>query len=1776
MNQCTDILKSKDDSPSFLPTKLAAISSIGMMYKSLGRLMGRSSEETIALLLRTLKSAESQTRSQIFLALEMIIAGLGSFASGSLREILKAVRHGLTDRVTSVKVAAADCLREMVHHAAFLSTSELETICSLCFRSLEGSNYEVRCAIALVLASLVESSQKPPSNSPTHSSKGVSIRPLEEVLSILASGFLKGGIGFLKTSSATDIIKGSVVSRETRLGVTHAYALLIHLMGSVWWENNASLLINHFLELPIHPKSSTSHVESVFSRRCVSYIITSSAEKLSEKSQGQVIKELVKIIVKHGCSLVSKDSKGNLVEENDSNLSSQHLLICALNVIGILTETLGTTCSPLLQDTSLSMIDAIISQLSHSSSAVRLSASWCLRCISISCPAHLTPLLDRCLEKLEDIKSSGTGITGFSAAIAALIGAAHQTPLGIPHQKGKIVFNLAEEMLRSSCQNSQLSLQRSASGWLLIGSTMTLGPSVVRSLLPRLLLLWKNSFPRSGKDLESEKARGDAFTWQVTLESRSGALSAMVSLLSHCPSIVTEDVTRRILPPIESAISMLQSLSQSLKSYGPAVKAAAATTRLRIFEVLLLLPSNLYESSMSSLLKLLVSEFTLSDSTANTTTSLMQMVCSPEDEVLLGSWIQSTDHRFIEDQLEPGRKSEKSFIQPNSSTSGALEHDVTAIYKVPEVEGFGPLPLGVTIIDNSCRLYGHVFKLVHNKHREQMFSHFSELVKNSKAVRQEAVTMNILTAIYFALKNLTESKSSLGSEEVRTNLLNFLLPLLPNLNPMIRVAAAQTLAKMGQVIEGKVVSEVASTLFEKLKSSRDVPSRTGYGLAIGCLHRQVGNLGSHSHLNTAIGMLLALTHDMTSPVVQAWSLHSMTLIAECGPSFRSYTDPAVTQSLRLLTSVPVSYCDVHQCIGKLLAAVIITVGPELQSETECIKSTRNYLMLGCSLMQVHSDPLVQTQAIQCLQQLHMFAPKHLNLSSLVPSLCQGLESQDMFLRQACISCLHQLAQIEATEVHKVALSWTSNHKIESFCRIRVILTGEHGLPGLLMSVYDTETDVKILSNIKKTIDGFVQSFAAEELYPWIVICKEVLTSADSNSALSSPDKDFDGDEDLGFNDDVTFRTKGVVNPNNFGPPKWKTRVLATELLRKLISTCASSNLSDCHFDLKRAREECAGNEDGRYLVFHVSDLIRMGFMAATSNSDPLRLEGLEALQVIIDKFAKIPEPDFPDHVVLEQFQAQVGAALRPAFSSDTPSHVTAKACQVCSTWIGSGVARDLNDLRRVHQLLVSSIAKLQRDTTCHQYNESASTMEKLAILKAWSEVYVVAMMQEKAMLEKKLAKANNCDEDDEDEDLGLQENLLQLVAPELNNLSLNWLSCLRDHALLTLPSEFSSQLPHDGGTFYSSDTIELARPIYRTAWPPILHAAALWLCSRDFVLQGDDGSKEEYFHLLFGICMESLCSPRPRDPINHVIVSLQSLKTLLSHPLSISIAGHKDELSLELCRVLHRLLLTRESLPLQKLVIEIVHCLVKAHMLKSVPNKPLFNGECSGDKSIVEKSISFVSLEVCLCVLVRQIPQLSPSLTTTQTSPSKGNGKSDSLKLSTEAADLVSLCLDVLTKLPEMCPKPMFIKMLTPVLFLTGGIVKETCCIGLVIEPLVEKVVSTFSRLCSCPLGRANEFKDEYDNVLRSTLSMILDLCKTGDEGSRIESIVALRIVTVFVSKSPSSVGRAPNLRFPVINLFTQSLQSFKGDDVSYFVFFVCVTCFSNSFSLYKLFLRTK
>lgn len=654
VNKCNDILKNKDDSPSFLATRLAAISVLGCMYEKLGRMMGRSYEETVQSLFKTLRNAESQTRIEIVTTLEKVCNGMGSAISNMHKEIYKAVRYLLTDRVMPVRIAAANCLMEMLQHAPFLYTSELESLSSLCFRAFDGSNYEVRCAVAKLLGNLIAMTQLPPkitgpmsvaANTTKTPTKTVSF---DEALSILMGGFLRGGGSFLK---GTEMIKGtSNINREVRVGVTHAYVCFVQVMGGLWLERNLQPFLKHILDLVANPKAASSHVDAVYSRKCINFILHSVIGKmLSEKAQASACKEIVLIIAKQMNSI--DFSPENAKDANQETLFSQHLLVCALQELGSIIQILGTTAQNLLTDHTLNLIDAVCAVLVHPCAAVRLYCAWCLRSICIAVPSQITPLIDRFLEAIEKMRTSSDAISGYSYALAAVLGAVKYSPVGIPHTKGKIVFNTAEELLRTASQNSRLSLNRTQAGWILIGSIMTLGEPVVKNLLPRMLLLWRNAFPRSTKELDSEKARGDAFTWQVTLEARAGALGVMHSFLLHCPELLNDDIQRRLLNPIESALAMLINLAPVLKSYGQQLKAPAAMVRLRLYETLSLLPPISMESSYTYLLRMLVSEFTLADNPANTTTSSLKQLCYADESIILATWLQETDHRSIEDQV---------------------------------------------------------------------------------------------------------------------------------------------------------------------------------------------------------------------------------------------------------------------------------------------------------------------------------------------------------------------------------------------------------------------------------------------------------------------------------------------------------------------------------------------------------------------------------------------------------------------------------------------------------------------------------------------------------------------------------------------------------------------------------------------------------------------------------------------------------------------------------------------------------------------------------------------------------------------------------------------------------------------------------------------------------------------------------------------------------------------------------------------------------------------
>ncbi|XP_022815193.1 HEAT repeat-containing protein 5B isoform X1 [Spodoptera litura] len=1789
VNKCNDIIKVKDDSPSYLPTRLAAICCLGSMYEKLGRMMGRSYEETVTTLVRSLKNAESQARLEIMNTLEKICVGMGTAAPAAVREVSRAARAALvSERATAVRAAAAHTLRHLLPLMR-LTPADLDAIAAACLRAAQSSDYSLRCAIAELLGALIAITQagevtnlnsKLKTGTPSVQQKKdppKNVVSLDEALNLLMGAFLRGGTSFLKG----EIIKSSSgVNREVRVCVTHAYVIFVQNMGGVWLERNLTTFLNHVLDLVANPKAASSHVDAVYSRKCINFILRNTLGKmLGEKAQSSACREIIQIVIKQMNSIDFNPE--NAKDCNQETLFSQHLLVCALMEAGELALQLGTSVQNLVSDTSLNMIDAICTVLCHPCAAARLAAAWCARAVCVAAPAHLAPLLDRCVDALDAARPTPHHISGYSAALAAILGAVRLSPLGIPHGRGKVAFNAAEQLLRSAGQSSRLTAARTNAGWLIVGAICTLGVPVVRGLLPRMLLLWRNSFPRSAKELESEKSRGDAFTWQVTLEGRAGALSALHSLLIHCPSLVhNDDTAKRLTQPIDGAIAVLTNVSTVVRSYGGALKAPAALLRLRVYQACYALGGG-GSPPPAPLLRLLAAELAGSadPSGANVATGTLRNAMHPRDTILLGEegWIYDTDHAEIEDQL----------MSPlSASGSGALEHDPCCLYRGVT----GAQPLGVAVIDASVLLFPQIFSRAANKHRQQMLEHFAECIKMSKGARQEAIQINVYTALLLALRTLAELKSSLGQEAVKNIATELVINGLSANSATVRAAAASCAGRLCGCISEAESQALSEKVIALARTAVNRSVRAAAAAAVGAVQRARGATSSAA----ALPVLRALAQDTAAVELQVWSLHALSVLADAsGPMFRGHVESTLNLALKLLFSAPPFQEDLHRSIGRLLSALITVVGPELQ-----VVAVGRFVC-ACAALCECGGAGARAEAAGCLQQLQMFAPDHINLHALVPQLCRDLSSSDLTVRRAALCCLRQLSQKEAAEVCKYALMAKDHVPARPYCG--VVIT-ETGLPGALFAFLDSERDPTALSYARDTLTCCLLAAATHRsVKDWLVLAKRVLTIRLEDN--NNPDTDFDGEGD---DDQAEFHAESEQSTHPAVQSRWPTRVFAMECIQKIMGACEATGDS-AHFDLVKAKEKLQNQPDGDYLSLHLSDLVRMAFVGATGESDALRLCGLKTLQMIIQQFARAPEPDFPGHLLLEQYQAQVGAAVRPAFSGDTASHVTAAACDVCSAWIGCGVARDINDLRRVHQLLVSSLDKLNtKGNTTLIYNESMATLEKLSILKAWAEVYIVAMVSngsapgsyvkhldtkpfnnraELARWRNQLLQNNNqidnaTPETPEDEEYGdfesKGESLLKLVEPELESLGENWIAALKDHALLSLPPEFASQLPHGGGAFYCAETAEASRLHYARAWPELLYAAALRY-NKGGALPTTDKSEggldnrssktengnfeffepiDERFHLLFGICTEALCAQRDMSDEN-IISVLLSLVTLLDAPENRARLLKDRALAIELCQIIHRTGLTQESIEALLLAADVLKLVIEGakeqlHANMQAKIKELAPDEASDGttpQSVLEvvhtlgeggptgdlppgKSVVFACLEACLCLLVRRLPALSPK---------KQGGAIGVIGvpkgLGVHGDTLLVKTLTAMSELPSLTSPQGALSILPTLLYLATEILRESHGQGAAAECGVLLLHSAAD--CSAPRLHTHTAA-QHAKLLQSALAKLVERVKSDDPEQRIEPIIGARGMAVVLNKATP----APPLHYPCINHFRQCLET--------------------------------
>lgn len=472
-----------------------------------------------------------------------------------------------------------------------------------------------------------------------------------------------------------------------------------------------------------------------------------------------------------------------------------------------------------------------------------------------------------------------------------------------------------------------------------------------------------------------------------------------------------------------------------------------------------------------------------------------------------------------------------------------------------------------------------------------------------------------------------------------------------------------------------------------------------------------------------------------------------------------------------------------------------------------------------------------------------------------------------------------------------------------------------------------------------------------------------------------------------------------------------------------------------------------------------------------------------------------------------------------------------------------------------------------------------ATLEKLSILRAWAEVYIFAMignapspvniLRNKLMFPTQNFFPFNAFAHSEIYEVinNQGESLLSLVEPELPTLSKHWLDALKDHALLRLPCEFQCQLPQDGGTFFTTDTMNSSKSHYLLSWPSILYAASLWLNNKGFevailsnTLQDDfnsnkvitsisTNSNKNIFYMLFGICMEALCSTRTSENSKNVLRTLQSLYTLFSPDWSKKIMAENKCLTIELCTVLHRQILIRDDVLLQLLCVGILRQTVSSYFMnsKEKTSHETWIGEGGASGEIIPgNSIVYSVLEACLCIFVRYIPSINPSISSTNEICPKAAILNDDNCL------LITSGLQCAISLLYICSPKGAVSILSTILHMTITIIKELANKSTDLRVKydsaeLQSALQCLKLVCIHKYADDEKSSNEWKQILQSSLGSVFNTSKTvnDDEGvEKMDNVTMLLTMSVFILNTGATVVAIPSLQYPCINHLIQCLQS--------------------------------
>ncbi|EEC80697.1 hypothetical protein OsI_23125 [Oryza sativa Indica Group] len=1198
---------------------------LGEIYRLFGHKITAGLIETSNIVAKLMKYHEDFVRQDALLLLENALEGSGGGGSGAayLEAFRIIMRGGVSDKSFIVRVAAARCLKAFANIGGpGLGMAEIDTSMSCCVKGLEDNVSAVRDSFAEALGSLLALAVNPDAQV----KKGVKKQ---------STSGKKFDDGLQKHLILPFVRANGANAKKLRIGLALSWVFFLQMIHMKYGTPDSELQ-NYAVQVTEILQGNASPDPHALA--CVLYVLrVGVADQMTEPTQREFLVFL-----------------GRKLES--SNYTAL-MRVATLRILSYLLRSLGEVPSE-FKDI---LDNTVVAALSHSSAHVRVEAALTLRALAEVDPTCVGGLVSygiTTLHALTETLSFDKGkimnleldsLHGQASVLAALVAISPKLLLGYPARLPKSVLEVSKKMLNGFSRNPVAASAEREAGWLLLASLLASMPKEeLEDQVFDVLLLWAGPFTGN-----PESYLRHVQDWASELRVLSVAIEALTAFIrSFVSPIMTNANGGILLNPVLAYLGGALSLISSLSSKKlPNVNSALNlfTTRTLMAYQSLSNPM-VYKSEHQQMLQLCSSPF--SDPSGWEESSCLKFLLDKRDNSL-GPWIPGRDS--FEDELR--------------AFDGGVDGFLPCVWDV-EMSNF-PQPESVSkmLVNQMLLCYGSIFACQDNTVKIRLLNNLDQCLKSGK---KQSWFMTVVTNSCVALlSGLKEFLTLRGAQSLSTDILSMVqstfkgILLESEISTAQRRAACEGLGLLARIGNDAFTARMARSLLGELITPIDLSYTASVTLSLGCIHRAAG------------GMALST---LVTPTL--WSLHALLLTIEAaGLSYVSQVQGTLFLAMEILLLEENGYVDLRQEIGHLINAIVAVIGPELAPGSTFFSRCKSVIAEISS----SSETATLIESVRFAQQLVLFAPQAVPVHSHVQSLIPTLYSRQPSLRHLAVSTLRHLIERDPAAM--------INQNIEEN----------------LFSMLDEETDSEIAALVRSTIIRLLYTSCPLRPSRWLAVLRnmghchgggtfhpaagaevsslfsvsytlamvmgvmdclaEVLATSiarNTSEGLSSSGHDpvdsnaendiyYGADEDNMISSSKQEKTNWSANKFSQFPQRnkhlrYRTRVFAAECVSHVPVAVGTE---PAHFDLLLARSAVAEGVhlSNDWLILKLQELVSLSYQISTGQFEGMQPIGVKLLCLIMDKFGMAVDPEFPGHILLEQFQAQLVSAVRTAIST---------------------------------------------------------------------------------------------------------------------------------------------------------------------------------------------------------------------------------------------------------------------------------------------------------------------------------------------------------------------------------------------------------------------------------------------------------------------------------------------------------------------------------------------